>query len=49
MKFDMDVNLPSVWSRVLDVDSADLDGDTNFFEGGGDSVAALRLVATAEE
>ena len=44
----MDVKLRNVWSQVLDVDSADLDGDTNFFEAGGDSVAALRLVAAAE-
>ena len=47
MKFDMDVKLRNVWAQVLDVDDADLDGDTNFFEAGGDSVAALRLVAAA--
>ena len=44
----MDVKLRTVWSQILDVDHADLDGDTNFFEAGGDSVAALRLVAAAE-
>ena len=48
MKGDMDVKLRNVWSQVLDIDDADLDGDTNFFEEGGDSVAALRLVAAAE-
>ena len=44
----MDVRLRNLWSQVLDVDNTDLDGDTNFFEEGGDSVAALRLVAAAE-
>ena len=44
----MDVKLRTVWSQVLDVDDDDLDGDTNFFQAGGDSVAALRLVAAAE-
>ena len=45
---DMDVKLRNVWSQVLDIDHADINGDTNFFEEGGDSVAALRLVAAAE-
>ena len=48
MKFDMDVTLRNVWSQVLDVDSADLDGDTYSFKASGESVAALRLVAAAE-
>ena len=43
----MDRRLRSVWSQVLDVDDADLDDDINFFEVGGDSVAALRLVTAA--
>ena len=44
----MDSKLLTVWSQVLDVDPSDLDEDTNFFEAGGDSVAALRLVAAAQ-
>ena len=43
----MGSNLLTVWSQVLDVDPSDLDEDTNFFEAGGDSVAAIRLVAAA--
>lgn len=45
----MDLKLRNVWSHVLDVDDSDLDEDTNFFESGGDSVAALRLVAAARD
>ena len=44
----MDLTLRKVWSQVLDIDGSDLNEDTNFFEAGGDSVAALRLVAAAE-
>ena len=32
----------------MDINGSDLDEDTNFFEEGGDSVEALRLVAAAE-
>ena len=44
----MDSKLLNVWAQVLDVDPSDLEEDTNFFEAGGDSVAALRLVAAAQ-
>ena len=39
----------SVWSNVLGVDECDLDGNANFFEMGGDSALALRLIETAKE
>ena len=45
----MVAELRTLCSRVLDVDSSDLTDDTNFFEAGGDSVTALRLVAAAQE
>ena len=45
----MDAELRTLCSRVLDIDSSDLTDDTNFFEAGGDSVTALRLVAVAQE
>lgn len=45
----MDAELRILCSQVLDIDSSDLTDDTNFFEAGGDSVAALRLVAAAQE
>ena len=40
----MDLNSRNVWSHILDIDDSYLDEDTKFFEAGGDSVAALRLV-----
>ena len=45
----MDAKLRALCSQVLDIDSSDLADDTNFFEAGGDSVTALRLVAAAQE
>lgn len=45
----MDLNSRNVWSHILDIDDSDLVEDTNFFEAGGDSVAALRLVAAARD
>ena len=45
----MDAKLRTLCSQVLDIDSSDLNDDTNFFEAGGDSVIALRLVAAAQE
>ena len=45
----MDAELRLLCSQVLDIDSSDLTDDTNFFEAGGDSVTALRLVAAAQE
>ena len=44
----MDPKLRKLWALVLDIDDTDLDEDTNFFETGGDSVTALRLVAAAQ-
>ena len=45
----MEAELRSLCSQVLDIDTSDLTDDTNFFEAGGDSVTALRLVAAAQE
>ena len=47
-QLDMDSRLRNLWAQVLDIDDSDLDEDTNFFEAGGDSVTALRLVAAAQ-
>ena len=44
----MESKLRDLWSDILDVDKSDLDGEVNFFEAGGDSVAALRLVEVAQ-
>ena len=44
----MDNKLRDLWAQVLDVDASDIEDDTNFFEAGGDSVAAVRLVAAAQ-
>lgn len=45
----MDAKLCTLYSQVLEIEISDLDEDTNFFEAGGDSVTALRLVAAAQE
>ncbi|KAL8685419.1 MAG: hypothetical protein Q9218_007775 [Villophora microphyllina] len=41
--------LREVWSQVLDQDEADIEDDDNFFEIGGDPVAAMQLVSVAQE
>ncbi|KAI4197795.1 MAG: hypothetical protein LQ350_005700 [Teloschistes chrysophthalmus] len=41
--------LREVWSSVLNQDKDDIEDDDNFFEIGGDSVVAMRLVAMAQE
>ncbi|KAL8704706.1 MAG: hypothetical protein Q9201_002130 [Fulgogasparrea decipioides] len=45
----MTARLQELWSKVLDQDEADIEDDDSFFEIGGDSVAALRLVSLAQE
>ena len=44
----MESKLRGLWSQILDIDEWDLDGEQNFFEAGGDSVGALRLVEAAQ-
>ena len=41
--------LQECWAIVLDVDVNDIDDDLNWFDAGGDSVKALRLVEAARE
>ncbi|KAI4104581.1 MAG: hypothetical protein L6R37_003185 [Teloschistes peruensis] len=41
--------LREVWSSVLDQDQDHIEDDDNFFEIGGDSVIAMRLVTMAQE
>ncbi|KAL8725222.1 MAG: hypothetical protein Q9181_006497 [Wetmoreana brouardii] len=45
----MTAPLRKLWSKVLDQDGADIGDDDNFFEIGGDSVAAMRLISLAQE
>ena len=41
--------LQECWAIVLDVDVNDIDDDLNWFDAGGDSIKALRLVEAARE
>lgn len=40
--------LRAAWCQVLDMEEDELDGDSHFFQEGGDSVAAMRLIGIAE-
>ena len=44
----MEARLRAAWCQVLDMEENELDGDSHFFQQGGDSVAAVRLVAAAQ-
>ena len=44
----MESKIRDLWSGILDMDESDLDGELNFFEAGGDSIMALRLVEAAQ-
>ena len=44
----MEARLRAAWCQVLDMKEDELDGDSHFFQEGGDSVAAIRLIAVAE-
>ncbi|ETN46354.1 uncharacterized protein HMPREF1541_00538 [Cyphellophora europaea CBS 101466] len=37
--------LSSVWSRLLEIDQADIEPSDSFFDLGGDSIAAMKLVS----
>ena len=45
----MEDKIRTLWALVLESQQSDLTSDTNFFECGGDSVAAIRLVALAHK
>lgn len=44
----MTEHLVSAWSKVLDMEASEIEDDDNFFEIGGDSVTAMRLVTAAQ-
>ncbi len=44
----MEARLQAAWCQVLDMEEDELDGDSHFFQEGGDSVAAMRLIGVAE-
>ena len=44
----MEARLRTAWCQVLDMEEDELDGDSHFFQEGGDSVAAMRLIVAAE-
>lgn len=44
----METRLRAAWCQVLDMEEDELDGDSHFFQEGGDSVASMRLVGVAE-
>ena len=44
----MEARLRAAWCQVLDMEEDELDGDSHFFQEGGDSVAAMRLITVAE-
>ncbi|KAF6220740.1 hypothetical protein HO133_003173 [Letharia lupina] len=44
----METRLRAAWCQVLDMEEDELDSDSHFFQEGGDSVAAMRLIGIAE-
>ena len=44
----MEARLQAAWCQVLDMEGDELDSDSHFFQEGGDSVAAMRLIGVAE-
>ncbi|KAL8788278.1 MAG: hypothetical protein Q9195_007375 [Heterodermia aff. obscurata] len=45
----MRARLMDLWCEVLDVEETDIENDPHFFDLGGDSVAAIRLVRAASD
>lgn len=45
----MEARLRTAWCKVLDTEEDELDGESHFFQEGGDSVAAMRLIGVAED
>ena len=48
MEETMEARLKAAWCQVLDMEDDELDSDSHFFQEGGDSVAAMRLITVAE-
>ena len=46
---DMNDRIRTLWAQVLDSPKSEISPDANFFEYGGDSVAAIRFVALAHK
>ncbi len=44
----LEARLRAAWCQVLDMEEDELDSDSHFFQEGGDSVAAMRLIVAAE-
>lgn len=45
----MEKHLQALWSLILRVESSSIGADSNFFRVGGESIAAMRLVAAARQ
>ena len=45
----MEDQIRTLWAQALDSQHSDITSDTNFFEYGGDSVAAIRFVSLAHK
>ena len=45
----MEERIKALWAQTLDSSPSDFTSDTNFFEYGGDSVAAIRFVSLAHK
>lgn len=49
ISLDMEDELRILWAQVLGSQESDLASESNFFETGGDLIAAIRLVALTNE
>ena len=45
----MEQRLQALWSSILRIDSSSISAESNFFSIGGESIAAMRLVAAARQ
>lgn len=45
----IETRLRTAWCQVLDMEEHELHGESHFFQEGGDSVAAMRLIGVAED
>lgn len=46
---EMEKKLQAAWAAALDISPSNIDGDSNFFRVGGDSLSAIRLVSLARK
>ncbi|KAJ5572239.1 non-ribosomal peptide synthetase [Penicillium sp. DV-2018c] len=44
---EIEIRMQSLWAKVLQIDQNQISADDNFFQWGGDSIGAMRLVALA--